>query len=385
MTTVNYNDIQNLTLRQPIRSTIGGTAARIKISNLYGTQAVTFADVHLARSTGFNQPTTVAGTDVQLTFGGASSITLQPGCDALSDVKAVTIQPLTDYLVSIFTNASNPGGLTSGLDDSFDGTDAVNSFIYVGDVSSQTNPANSLLGSLSRRFFLTNLDVHNSSATGMVVAIGASITQGRLTNGQAHNRWTDLLAQRMNQAGISMGVGNMGISGNNLITNQLANNSGDSMLDRFSHDVLQQANAKFVIISDDALNDLASNSVTPQLAPTLISAYQTLISQAHAKNIKVICSTLTPDGGFQAQAGETDTEPLREQINTFLTGMSSGCDAIFDQAKTVQDPTDIINILPAFNTFQANPSDGLHPNTLGHQQIANAFNLRLFEKTGILR
>jgi lysophospholipase L1-like esterase len=387
ITTVSIDDIEGQTLRELVESSVGGTSARIKLSNLYGNSSITFAAVHFAKSTGFDQLTTVAGTDHQLTFAGASSVTLKPGCEVVSDAAAMTVTPLTEYAVSMFfSSAPASGGVTSGLSDPRDGTNVSDTFIFAGDVSAETNPAASLVGPLSAYYFLTGVDVQSTTAAGTVVAIGASITQGRHTTGEAPNRWTDLLAQRLNQAGINVGVENMGIAGNNMLTNQLANNSGDSMLDRFSHDVLEQSSVKAVIISDDAINDLASNTVTPTLGTQLIDAYQTLISQAHASKLAVICSTLTPYGAFQVATGGTDEEPVREQINTFLTGSGSGCDAIFDQAKAVQDPSDVVDLLPAFNQFPdpaSNPPDGLHPNDAGHKAIASAFNLGIFTSTGV--
>jgi lysophospholipase L1-like esterase len=387
LTTVSIDNIQGQTLRELMRASIGGTSARIGLSNLYGTGPVTFTDVHMARSSGFNQLSTVAGTDHQVTFGGASTVTLQAGCEVESDGIQMTIAPLAEYAVSMFFQDAAGTSVTSGLSDPTDGTPRTDTFVLAGDVSSDQNPTSALVGPLGAYYFLSNLQVQNTAAAGTVVAIGASITQGRHTTGEAPNRWTDLLSQRINSAGLVMGVENMGIAGNNMLTNELAFNSGDSLLDRFSHDVLQQANVKAVIISDDPINDLLSDTITPELSTQLIDAYQTLISQAHAANIKVICSTLTPFGSDTTNTNTPSAQQPREQINTFLTSPTSGCDALFDQAKAEQNPDNVIDLLPAFNTFPNpdgdNPPDGLHPNDSGHQAIANAFNLGNFTATGV--
>src|ERR1700683_103195 len=62
------------TLRQIVHTSIAGSAARVQLSNAFGTQPVTIADVHIAqRSSGSS---VVASSDCQVTFGGQSSPTI---------------------------------------------------------------------------------------------------------------------------------------------------------------------------------------------------------------------------------------------------------------------------------------------------------------------
>jgi hypothetical protein len=88
------------TLRQIVHTSIGGTAARIQLSNVFGTQPVTVADVHLAQRTSGSSIST--GTDRQVTFGGATSTTIPAGGTAISDSVGFTVTPSSDVAVSLY-------------------------------------------------------------------------------------------------------------------------------------------------------------------------------------------------------------------------------------------------------------------------------------------
>ena len=88
-----------ITLRQFVFTSIGGTAARLHFSNQYGTTPITLADVHVAQvnaATG----STVPSTDAQVTFAGKTTITLQPGQSIVSDGIAVTVPAQSSMAVS---------------------------------------------------------------------------------------------------------------------------------------------------------------------------------------------------------------------------------------------------------------------------------------------
>ena len=88
------------TLRQIVHTSIGGHKARIHISNLFGTQPLTVADVHLARrSTG---SAIVAPTDRKVQFAGLPSVTVPPGTEAISDPVDFQIPRLADVAISFY-------------------------------------------------------------------------------------------------------------------------------------------------------------------------------------------------------------------------------------------------------------------------------------------
>jgi lysophospholipase L1-like esterase len=343
------------TLRQIVHTSIAGTAARVQFSNAYGTSSVDIADVHIAQRTSDSSidPT----TDVAVTFGGQASTTVSAGGVAVSDVVDFRVGALSDVVVSMYLPQSvnvetchQQGTQTN--------------YVASGDVSGSAT----LNGAQTTAsyYLLANLDVQNSGALGAVVALGASITDGYASAQDANHRWPNLLATRLAGAGLTVGVLNQGINANKL----LIGGAGDSALDRFQRDVISQPGVRWVIFSDDPINDLGGESPTPT-ADQLTQAASQLIASAHQAGITFLCSTLTPfqgSGGW-SQAGETS----RDGYDAFVRGQGSGCDAVVDQDTATHDPSMATWFLPADDS-----GDHLHPNDQGRQDIANAVPLDVF-------
>jgi lysophospholipase L1-like esterase len=343
------------TLRQIVHTSIGGSSAQVQVSNVFGAAPLVVADVHVAlRSSG---STIVSGTDHTVTFGGQASITIPAGGLAVSDAVAMSVPALSDVVVSMYLPQST-GSST------YHQQGTVTNYIAAGDVSG--NASLSGAQTTNSYFFLTNLNVQNPAAQGAVVTLGASITDGYASTTDANERWPNDLAARLANSGRTIGVLNQGISGNRL----LVDGSGQSALNRFNRDVLSQPGVKWVIFSDDPINDLGSTTPPPTSAQ-LIAGLQQLISMAHQNGIEFLCSTLTPYQGasYWTQQGET----AREAYNAYVLSSGSGCDGVIDQAAATSNPSDPTMYLPAYDS-----GDHLHPNDAGYQAIANAVNLNLF-------
>ena len=343
------------TLRQIVHTSIGGDVARVQISNAFGTQPLSIADVHIAQRASGSSIT--LGSDQKVTFGGQSTTSIPVGGVAVSDSIAFPVAALSDVAISVYLPQST-GPATYHQQ----GTQT--NYIASGDVSANQN----LTGAQTTGsyYFLVNLDVQNPAAQGAVVTLGASITDGNASAQDANHRWPNFLATRLANAGLTVGVLNQGISGNRL----LADGAGQSALNRFERDVLSQPGVKWVIFSDDPINDLGSTNPTPT-SQLLIDGLTKLISAAHAKGIKFICSTLTPfkGAGYWTQNGETG----REGVDAFILGPNSGCDGVVDQDLATHDPATPTQFLPADDS-----GDHLHPSDMGRQAIANAVDLGLF-------
>ena len=343
------------TLRQIVHTSVGGHMARIHISNLFGSQPLPIEDVHIAlRITGSS---IVPATDRKVQFGGLPSVIVQPGATAVSDPIEFQVPRLADVAISFYFPKATTGS-------TYHGSGFQTSYIADGDVSGDI----SLSGVETTRsyYFLINLDVQDQAALGSVVTLGASITDGYASTADTNRRWPNDLAQRLVDAGLNIGVLNQGISGNRL----LAAGAGDSAETRFDRDALEQPGVHWVIFSDDPINDLGSTKLPPT-GDQLIAAIERLITRAHEKQIKFVCSALTPyqGAGYWTPAGEA----AREQINAFIRGKSSGCDGVIDQDAATHAPVHPTQYLPAFDS-----GDHLHPNNTGLQAIANAVNLELF-------
>ena len=339
------------TLRQIVHTSIAGSAARVRLSNAFGSAPLTVSDVHVAQRTSGSSVDT--GSDRTVTFGGQSSVTIAPGADAESDSISFPVSALSDVAVSFYLpDATGPA--------TYHQQGNQTNYAAGGDVSANgTLDGASTNGSYA---FLSNLDVQNPDAQGSVVTLGASITDGVASAQDDNRRWPNDLAVRLDSAGRPVGVLNEGISGNDLLTG----GAGQSALNRFDRDVVGQPGVRWVIFSDDPINDLGG--ANPPTGDQLIAGLQQLISRAHQAGISFLCSTLTPfeGAGYWTPAGEAG----REQINAFIRGADSGCDGVVDQDTATHDPANPTRYLPAYDAV-----DHLHPNEAGLQAIADAVDL----------
>jgi lysophospholipase L1-like esterase len=329
------------TLRQVVRTSIGGDLARIRLTNEFGDRPLTVGAVRL-------------GGSVAVTFGGAASVTIPTGGTAVSDEVPFGVPAGGDVAVSMYLPSPTGPSTRHAI--------AVrHNQVAAGDQTSAerlTAPRNE-----SSWYFLAGLDVRSDASA--VVAFGASITDGLGSAFGADRRWPDLLSDRLRAAGHRVGVLNAGISGNRLLTE----GRGQSGVHRFERDVLRQPGVRWVIISDDPLNDLGASG--PPSADQLITALRGLISRAHGAGIRAICSTLTPyeGAGYWTRRGEAG----RTAINAFLRSPDSGCDAVLDQDAATRDPARPSRFLPRYDS-----GDHLHPSAEGFHAIAEAVELSWF-------
>jgi len=353
------------TVRQIVRTSIGGSSVRIRLSNLFGTAPLTIGAVHLARhgSGSAIRP----GTDHALRFAGKSAVTIAPGADVLSDPLALPLAALDEITVSLYLPAGAKASTVHG-----DGMQTA--FITPGNaVAAASFPAGKTSGS---RFLLTDVEVAAGAEARTIVAIGDSVTDGH-GSGRDHNaRWTDALAARLqaDPALASIAVANAGISGNRLLNDGPI---GPSMLGRFDRDVLGKPGLAWVVL-DAGLNDigLADDPDSPAdnvSAQQIIDGMKTLIERAHAKGIRIIGATLLPYAGAEdplrySAAGEAK----RQAVNAWIRGTNE-FDAVVDFEAVTRDPAQWDRLLPAFDS-----GDHIHPNDAGYQAMAASISLRLF-------
>jgi lysophospholipase L1-like esterase len=348
----------NRTIRQYVFTTIGGTAARLHFSNQYGATPVTISDVHIGRADAATG-NILAGSDAAVTFSGNSSVTLAAGQSIVSDGIPVTV-PARSYMAvsAFFPTQTQPTHITSH----FFANQTMQS--VAGDHSSAANLGNML--SLDSYYFLSNLDVQNSNAIGTLSMIGTSITDGMNSTPDQNHRASNFLAQRFANAGINVGVLNAGVPGGNLLTDNVEF-FGDSILHRLGRDALDQPSIRWVILAE--FSDYEADDPVP--VSQLIAGVQTVISQSHARQVKTICSTLTPES-FTASSAQ---ELLRQQYNAFIRRANNGCDAVLDMDKVLRDPKNPLQVNPIYHG-----QDNVHPNDAGYQAIANAVPLDIFTK-----
>ncbi|WP_157269478.1 SGNH/GDSL hydrolase family protein [Azohydromonas aeria] len=348
------------TLRQIVFTSIGGQRVRVRFSNAFGTAPVNIGAARIALQG--SGAAIVPGSDRALTFDGKSGVAMAPGASVLSDAVDFEVPARRSLAVSIFfpgftgaptlrfrsrqTNyVSPPGNFTAAASLPVESTGFC---VMQGGKQVCSSPW----------YFLDGVEVLAPAEVSAIVALGDSITGGAGTRDNANQRWTDVLARRLQNEGLVRGVLNQGIDGNTLWTTYLSQNAQA----RFQRDVLDAAGVKYVIVLL-GINDLRTGVV----AERVIAALQQLAVRAHARGLRAYGGTLLPN----ANAADS-VEAARQAVNRWIRG-SGAFDAVIDFDAALRDPAWPRRLRPAYDS-----GDTLHPSPAGHEALANAIDLELF-------
>lgn len=354
------------TLRQFVRGSLGGARVRVRLANTFGQSAVEIRAARIALA----PPDASAGpgviwpaTDRALRFGGAGEVSIAPGQTVVSDPLDFPLPPLATVALSLHVGAisdtvltGHPGARTT-------------SFLVPGDaVSAAALPE----ARTTRRWYLIHgLEVLAEPGAAAVVILGDSLTDGRGSTDDAHNRWPDVLAARFatNPPTARLAVVNMGIGGNGLF-----GGLGPAALQRFDRDVLEQPGARDVLVFI-GVNDLGAANATPATATNVIRAWTQLAQRARARGLRPLLATITPFGGSQYDSDLR--EELRQFVNTWArTNTLFAACVDFDAA--IRDPDNPRRFRAEFHPGP-NANDWLHLNPAGYRALAEAVDLKLFQ------
>jgi lysophospholipase L1-like esterase len=224
-------------------------------------------------------------------------------------------------------------------------------------------------------YFVSGVDVLADAATGGVVALGDSLTDGNISTIDAYCRWPDQLARRLitRAGGRPMAVMNQGLGGNRI----LHDIRGDSGLRRFDRDVLAQPGVTHAIVMLGT-NDLRNRWAKPEeevTAAQMIAGLKQMAVRAHIRGIKLIGATLTPFGNetYMVGAWNPTREKHRAAVNDWIRE-SGAFDGVADFDLALRDPEHPIQMLPIYDC-----GDGLHPSDLGYCKLGDAIDLALFD------
>ncbi|WP_326765795.1 SGNH/GDSL hydrolase family protein [Streptomyces sp. NBC_01591] len=323
----NGSALNRRTIRNVVHTSIGGDAARITLSNVFGTRPLV-----MDRVTVNTRP---------VTFGGARTVTVAAGGQIVSDPVVVPVAADTDLVITLRTpTAQGP--------------------VTVHERSHQTSYVNTAWG--TRRTdgwrYLTAVDVHTQVAAGTIAVIGDSLTAGTGSTLDTNSRWPDVLADRLRGR---YGVANAGIAGNRI----LRDGSGVRASARFERDVLDVAGVKTVVIAL-GINDVQQ---TPQETDPqrIADGLRSMTQRAHARGLRVVGATLMPYEGYRTWTPARND--VRERVNALIRA-GGIFDHVIDFDAAARDPYRPTRLRPAYDG-----GDHLHLNDAGYRQLGSLVDL----------
>lgn len=352
--------LTNAVLRQVVHVSLGGTQLRVLYSNLAGNGPVTIRSAHLAlcKASPAVDSTIDTTTDQALAFAGAASVTIAQGQEVWSDPIAFSVPALGN--ISITTAFGSVPSNVSGHSGS-----RTTSYIQAGS-SGVSAAAMASATATDHWFYISGIDVMTDASARGIVAIGDSITDGRGTDTNKNNRWTDILAARLQASATTakVSVMNQGIGATNLV-----GNGGTAAQARFARDVLGQGGGKYAIVFD-GVNDIGTDATFASMK----SAYDDLISRARARGLTVYGATILPfDGNSYYTAAH---EQVRQQVNSYIR--SGVFDGYIDFDAALTDGEDPPKLKSAYAAWSQ--EDWLHPGPAGYQKMGETVDLALFAK-----
>jgi hypothetical protein len=204
---INTNDLIDVSVRQVVRVSAAGTAIRLRLSNEGGNDPLPVGAAHvgLAGPDGSILP----GTDRVVTFAGLSGVNIPAGAPLLSDPIELPVRALDKLAVSLYLPGRLPVRNARVL------------WQYVAGPSGDTTgmPILPEARLASAPVILTQVEVAATQPTGVIVALGDSITEGVTSTNNAFRGWPDRLAERLagRPGRQRWAVVNAGIGGNRLL------------------------------------------------------------------------------------------------------------------------------------------------------------------------
>jgi len=198
-----------------------------------------------------------------------------------------------------------------------------------------------------------------------LVTLGDSITDGYNAYGPPGQRWTDVLADRLDAlpAEARLAVANAGISGNTVSiqpnpydpTNQCCGPPAPQRLDR---DVLSVPGLRTVLLLEGT-NDIGGGDYAPPAsAAQVIGAMRGIAARVHARGARIVASTILP----MCNAAGSAKENTRLAVNEWIRS-AKVFDEVLDFDAVLRDPADPTVMIADLR------NDCYHPNAAGDQLI----------------
>ncbi len=350
----------NATVRMIARVTVPGEGVRIRLDNTFGKEPLAIG--HAMIDPRIRGAAVAAGMNKLLTFGGKGAVTIPAGGTIESDPVTMHVDAQQDLAVSLYVSGADvqPSQHNNAL---------VTSYVTDNGAGDRTASEDGMAftGRTTSMYWLKAIDVRAAAATSSIVAFGDSITDGTCTTLDAHDRWEDVLGQRLSlQRPVRRAVVNEGIGGNTVTkaADYQPPLNSPAGVDRLERDVLSHPGVTHVVLFMGT-NDIARGAQ----ASLVESGIKDIIARVRAKGIGIIGATIIPR--HNAAWGEDKTK-IRNEVNVWIR-KGAGFDAVLDFDRVVRDREQPNLIQAAYGC-----GDGIHPSPIGYYRMGRSVNLALF-------
>ncbi len=364
-----YDDV---TISQVLRLSEGGERLRVRFTNRYGDRPLNIGQARIVLLDAGGAE--VEGTSRALTFGGEASAIVPRGAPFETDTVDLTTGDFDKVKVELYLPEPT-GPCTCHLT----GLDTLAVSAPGNHVGKDWQPASTAMN----RAFLSVVEVDSGDALGTIVTYGDSITDGVGSTPGEDNRWPDVLAERLDEAGLEYAVANAGISGNRVLSPGM----GESALARLDEDVFSLPNVTHMIVFvgvNDISNRFGGAFDNPGEGPLgglqldqpdidaqqMIAGFRQIIARAHDEGIAVIGSPIGPYKG--AMYWTEEGEAARQTINDWIVN-SGEFDAVVRLDTAFADPDDPQTMRDGYHM-----GDFLHGSDAGLRAVGESIDLGLF-------
>jgi lysophospholipase L1-like esterase len=375
------------TVRQIARVSVAGNGIRVRLGNPFGSAPVRVRNAWLGLPIARGSARLIPGSNRQLTFRGARTVSIPPGQEVLSDPVPISVDAQQDLAISVYAPGSPVNDHTfpafaydppasyigSGGDTAADASDAAFPSHPVIPGSTGSPAAGYHPG---QTWWLDLVVAEHPAARGTLVTLGDSITDGYNAFGSPGQRWTDVLSERLQAlpAGQRLAIANAGISGNTVSvqpnpydpTGQCCGPPAPQRLDR---DVLSVPGVRTVLLLEST-NDLGGGDFAPPApAAQVIDAMRGIVNRLHERHIRVLGATVLP----MCNPADSTKEANRLAVNQWIR-TSGTFDAVLEFDPVLRDPADPTQMIADLR------NDCYHPNAAGDLQLGERIPLDLLTR-----
>ena len=364
---LDQSGVTNMTVRLIARVTAGGESIRIRLDNGYGTESIQIGSASVAHR--MRGADLIPGTNHPVSFDGKRSVTIPSGASVQSDPVPLSVLARQDLAVSLYLPGVEvrPSMHRGALVTSYATADGA------GDLTDD-EARSGFIKTMTSMWWLKSIDVLTSSVGGAIVAFGDSITDGSCSTVNAHDRWEDWLAIRLDSVedvSARRAVVNEGIGGNTVTRENLRplpnSTAGIARLER---DVLSHHGVTDVILFMGT-NDIRREASARQV----IAGMETIIDQVHARGLRIHGVTIIPRHNRAPTENNSGWTPaktrIRNEVNDWIRD-DAQFDGLLDFDAVVRDPLDRDLISPVFNC------DDIHPTPRGYYEMGRSIPLDIF-------